>query len=139
MKYKGFENLPEHLAEKYKNMIINSKPMYYEANPSFSEEELDDIVSDFIKLRNTLWHGLPNQIAKLVAEELEECLQPETWQENKVGELILYSYEEGVFNGKGEKLMSWGEFQKKHGGQKLVVNIKSNLKKMLISRGIAKE
>lgn len=139
MKYRSFENLPETFAEKYKKMIIGTKPMYYESNPSYTEEELDEIFSDFIKLRNILWHGLPNQIAKFIAEEFEECIQPEAWQEGNTEELVLYGYEEGVFNGKGEKIMNWEEFKRKYEGRELKVNIRSDLKKKLILKGIVKD
>lgn len=139
MKYKSFEDLPDHIAKQYKKIIISTKPMSYEPNPSYTEEELDKIVQDYIKFRNVLWHGLPNQIAKLIAEECKEFLQPDVWQEDNIGKLILYGYEEGVFNGKGEKIMSWEDFQKEHANQRLTVNISNELKNKLISRGIFKE
>jgi hypothetical protein len=134
---KSFEDLPDILAEKYRKMIIGTKPMYYEKNPSYTEEELDKIVSDFVELRNILWHGLPNQIVNLIAEEFEEGLQPEVFPEDKAGQSIFYGYDEGVFNGKGEKIMSWEEFQKTFGGQQPMVNIKSDIQKKLILNGIA--
>lgn len=135
-KYKSFEDLPENLVDKYRKMIISTKPMYYEPNPSFSEEELDKIVSDFIRLNNILWHGLPNHIAKLIAEELEECFQPEVFPEDKARELILFGYNEGVFNGKGEKLMDWEEFKEKYAGKQPMVNMRYDLHKKLILKGI---
>lgn len=135
-KYKSFEDLPENLADKYRKMIISIKPVYYEPNPSFNEEELDKIVSDFIRLNNIIFHGLPNQIAKLIEEELEDGFQPNMFPEDKAGELILYGYDEGVFNGKGEKMMSWEEFKEKSAGKQLMVNMRNDLHKKLILKGI---
>lgn len=138
MKYESFKPLPNRLADKYKKMFIDgTKHIYYEPNPSFTEEELDKITLDFIRLNDILWHGLPDQIAKLIKEEFgDDCLQPEAFPAEKVKQEILYLCNEGIFNGKGEEKMGWEEIIKKYSGKKLpMVNIGREVRKKLILEG----
>ncbi len=136
--YKSFKPLPEQLADKYKKMFINgTRHIYYEPNPSFTEEELDKIVSDFIRLNDILWHGLPDQIAKLIKEEFGgDCLQMEAFPAEKVGQEILYLCNEGICNGKGEKRMGWEEIVEKYLNKPLpMVNTTREVQKKLILEG----
>lgn len=108
MKYESFKPLPEKLTDKYIDLFNKNKHIYYEPNPTFTEEELDKIVLDFIKLCDILWHGLPDQVAKLIKEEFGcDCLQTETFPEEKFGEKIKYLCDDGICDGEGNKLMSW--------------------------------
>ncbi|MCK4796518.1 MAG: hypothetical protein KAT05_04010 [Spirochaetes bacterium] len=138
MKYESFKPLPDQLADKYKKRFIDgTKHIYYEPNPSFTEEELDKIILDFIRLKDILWHGLPDQIAKLINEEFgDDCLQTEVFPAEKVGSEILDLCNEGLFNRKGEKQMGWDEIVKKLLGKKLpMVNIGREVHKNLILEG----
>lgn len=90
--------------------IDGTKHIYYEPNPSFTEEESDKITLDFIRLNDIIWHGLPDQIAKRIKEEFgDDPLQTEAFPAEKVGQEILYLCNEGIFNGKGRK--KWGKYR----------------------------
>ncbi|MDD5290035.1 MAG: hypothetical protein PHT40_02440 [Patescibacteria group bacterium] len=88
-KFKSFENLPHGLAEEIKKRLIQGNEQGHRESvlgekPEYTKNELLKIVESFIIFNNAAEDGLPNDLYKIIAKQLDPDLAGKTVRETAI-------------------------------------------------------